>query len=179
MYQIQTNRPKRMFTYPCVSAVRRRQFRDSPFRLVECSRRESDDASLLSVGGNTSIKENTKSASIPGMSTPTISMSSSKFGEKQSTRSRGDSADGRSRARNGRRRPFPLPLPSPAAAAGRVPACVPTESRGPAETAERGRRSCRARMRRSPLQFEVGQRDVVTFHPSWVDRRIVRMRRAA
>lgn len=33
-----------------------------------------------------------------------------------------------------------------------------------AMTAERGRRSCRARTRRSPPQFEIGQRDVATFH---------------
>lgn len=47
----------------------------------------------------------------------------------------------------------------------RVPAW-PRESRGAAETAERGRRSCRARTQRSPPQFEIGQRDVATFHRS-------------
>lgn len=37
-------------------------------------------------------------------------------------------------------------------------------SRGAAMTAERGRRSCRERTQRSPPQFEIGQRDVATFH---------------
>jgi len=84
----------------------------------------------------------------------------------------GKDSEGRT-SRIGRR--FPSP---PRCVA--VPVCADAVSR-PAKMAERSRRSCRARPQRSPPQFEIGQRDVVTCHRarSVFVTRIFRMRCAA
>lgn len=71
----------------------------------------------------------------------------------------------------GRARETVVGFPSPTLPrAAYLPACrrshVARTERERPSAAERGRRSCRARTQRSPPQFEIGQRDVATFHRS-------------